>query len=133
MPTNFLKIPYLGQNIAQPEIPENEFKDIVDASICGQLILDINADTAYTLDDTSLTYPQEWQYGILIITNTGTTNTGIVDIIVPDGLKMKYVLDNKTGSTFAIQLKTTTGTGISVPDGSIYQMYSDGTNIRRIT
>lgn len=132
MATAFLEIPYLGQNVAQPEVPENEAKDIIDAAICGQLTIDVNADTAYTLDDTSLTYPQEWQYGILIITNTGTANTGTVNVIVPDGLKMKYVLVNDTGSTFAIQLKTTTGTGITVPDGSIYQMYSDGTNVRRI-
>jgi hypothetical protein len=130
--TTYLLIPHLEQNVAQPEIPVNIMVDIIDASICGQLTIDVNADTDYTLDNTSLTYPQEWQYGILIITNTGTTNTGTVDIIIPDGLKMKYVLDNQTGSTFAIQLITESGTGVTVPDGSIYSLYCDGTNVRRI-
>ncbi len=133
MTTETLLVPYLDQNVKQPEIPVNEALDIFDAAISGQLTLDISEDIEYTLDDTSLTYPQEWQYGILIVTNVGVTNTSTVDILVPDGKKMKYTLVNDTGSTFAIQLKTESGTGISVPDGAIYQMFSDGINVRRIT
>jgi len=131
--TTNLLVPHLDQNVAQPEIPVNESMDVFDSAISGQLTLDISGDIGYTLDDTSLTYPQEWQNGILIITNTGTANTASVDVLVPDGKKMKYTLVNDTGSAFDIQLKTTSGIGISVPDGSIYQMFSDGTNVRRIT
>lgn len=132
--TNNLLVPHLGQNVAQPETPVNEAMDIFDASVAGQLTVDVNADTNYTLDVNSITYPQEWQYGTLIITNTGITNTAQVDLILPDTYKMKYTLDNRTGSTFSIRLITTTGPiGVSVPDGSIYSMYSDGIDVYRIT
>lgn len=128
-----IEAPLLDQNVAQPEIPHNEALAVIDATIAAELNLDLNADTGHTLDDTSLTYPQEWQNGIIIVTNTGTANTGVVDVVVPDGKRMKYVLVNDSGSGFDVQLKTATGVGISVPDGSIYLMYSDGVNVRRIT
>jgi len=131
MPTTHLLIPYLGQNVAQPEVPENEDRDIVDAATCGQLDISMTTNTDFVLDDTALTYPQQWQYKILII--SAVAHTGIHSVIVPDGKKMLYILVNDSGSGFDVQLKTTTGIGIQVPDGSAYQLYSDGTNVRRIT
>jgi len=128
MTTQFLEIPYLGQNVAQPEIPENEAKDIIDAAIAGNLIVPMLVDTTYLLDDTSLTYPQEWQYGIMVIETANTVST---ELHLPDGLAMQYVLDNRTGSD--IVFKTVSGLGVTVPPSSIYKMYSDGINIKRIT
>jgi len=126
--TEFLEVPHLGQNVAQPEIPVNESMDIFDAAIAGALIVPMTIDTTYILDDTSLTYPQEWQNGILIIDVVNTTST---ELHLPDGKKMKYIIDNKTG--FDIVFKTVTGAGVTIPAASIYQMYSDGIDIRRIT
>lgn len=128
-----LDVPHLGQNVAQPEIPVNESMDIFDAAIAGQLNINIDSDASFTLDDTSLTYPQDWQYGILTIHNLGPSNTGVVDVIIPDGKNNQYVLANDTGSGFDVQLKTASGTGVLVPDGSIYKMFCDGVNVRRIT
>jgi len=130
--TESLEAPLLDQNVAQPEVPHNEALVIVDSAVAGQLTIDINDNVNYTLDDTSLTYPQEWQYGTLIITNTGIANTGVVSVIVPDSKIMRYVLVNDSSSGLGVQLITATGTGITVPDGSIYQMLSDGIDIRRI-
>ena len=130
MPTTHLLIPYLAQSVANPEIPENEDRDITDAAICGQLSISMTVDTDYTLDDTSLTYPQEWQYAILIV--GAVAHTGATNVNVPDGKKMKYVFVNDSGSGQAITIKTESGSGVSVPDGSIYQVFSDGTNVRRI-
>lgn len=124
--------PLLDQNVAQPEIPHNEAINVIDAAIAKTLELDVNADTDYTLENIAVTYPQEWQNGILLITNTGTANTAEVSVLIPDGLVMKYVLINDTGSGFDVRLETVTGSGIPVPDGSIYSLYCDGTNVRRI-
>lgn len=131
MTTSNLKIPYLEQNVAQPEIPENEAKDIIDAAICGILEITMTVDTDYTLDDTSINLPQEWQYGILKVNSI--SHTIATNVIVPDNKIMKYIFINDSGSSQNITIKTTSGTGISVPDAGIYQVFSDGTNIRRIT
>ena len=128
--TTHLIVPHLGQNVAEPEIPVNEMMNIFDAAICGQLSMTAAGmiDDDYTLDDTSLSYPQEWQYGILLADYTCSAGRSI---FVPDGKKMKYVLDNTSSQT--ITLITESGNGIAVPNGSIYHLYSDGIDIKRIT
>jgi len=125
--TDNLDVPHLGQNVAQPEVPVNESMDIFDAAIAGVYNVPMTPDTTYLLDDTSLTYPQEWHNGILIIDAVNTIST---QLHLPDGRKMRYVLDNRTG--FDIVFKTVTGTGVTVPSSGIYSMYSDGINIARI-
>lgn len=127
MTTSNLLIPYLGQNVAQPEIPVNEALDIIDASICGQLIVPMVADTTYLLDVLNLSYPQEWQYGILILNVLNTIQT---ELHLPDGYKMKYVIENNTGQN--IVFKTVSGTGITIATGTTKIVYSNGIDIKGI-
>ncbi len=131
MPTQNLNVPYLEQNVAQPEIPENEAKDIIDAAICGILSIIMTIDTDYNLDDTGIVLPQEWQYGILVV--NPISHTIVTNINIPDGKVMKYIIANDSGSGLDVNIKTVSGTGVSVPDGSVYQVFSDGISIRRIT
>jgi len=132
MPTDFLEIPYLAQNVAQPEIPENESKDILDYATAGQLIIDINDDIDHNLDDSGLFYPKEWQASTLIITNTISFNSGIVSIIIPSGKRTKYVVHNNTTTGFNVRI-IQTGLSVLVPDQEVYEMYCDGVDVRRIS
>jgi len=127
-----LRIDYLEQNVAQPEVPENEAKDVIDASICGQLTKTLTVDTDYVLKitntDGTTTFPHEWQHGILIINGSNTVG---VNLILLDGYKMRYVVENNTGQD--LTFKTATGTvNVIIPDASIYEVYSNGTDIIRI-
>jgi len=129
--TTNLEMPYLEQNVAQPEVPENEVKDIVDAAICGIYTIPM-LDGNFTLDDLSLTdtasYPRKWQYGILVISNPHTAETTLT---LEDDKKMIYIIDNTTG--WNIIFKTASEpTGVDIPDGVVYQVYSDGSNIKRV-
>ena len=131
--TTFLEIPYLIANLNSPEVVVNDALNIIDAAIAGQLIVPMTADTTYVLKNTntdnSLTYPYEWQYGILIL---NVTNTGTTALYLPDGLKMKYIVRNNTGQT--INFKTVSGTNIvSILTSTIIQVYSDGTDIWSIS
>lgn len=56
----------------------------------------------------------------------GTALTGAGEIICPTATKL-YVLKN--GSTYAITLKTSSGTGIAVPAGQTSFLFCDGTNV----
>lgn len=128
-----LEIPYLEQNIAQPEIPENEAKDIIDAAIAGILsittIINTNYDLKLTNTDGTQTYPYEWQYGTLVIENIAHTID--IDLILPESAIKNYVVHNKTPVNITItQYGANT---VVVPTNAIYYIYCDGLDVWRIT
>ena len=133
MTTEFLEIPYLDQNIAQPEIPENEAKDIIDASISGIAYIDMVIDTTYELKETNqddtITYPHEWQYAIIVLNSIAHTTS--VNLVIPELKVTKYIIHNKTPVTITV---TQYGTNeVSVPANTIYTVYCDGTDVWRTT
>ena len=58
--------------------------------------------------------------------------TGNINVIVPDTSKLYFVYNNTSGS-YTLTVKTSTGTGVAVPQGGREALYSDGTNIVRAT
>lgn len=129
MATANLGITYLIANLATPEIIINEQMDIIDAAICGQLSLSAAGmtDANYTLDDLSTTYPQEWQYGILLV---NVACTAPRDLIIPTGKKMRYVIHNTSGQL--ITVKYATGNNVQVDNNGVWQVYANGTDVIRI-
>lgn len=124
--------PLLDQNVAQPEIPHNEAIAVVDATIARTLTIAMTIDTDYTLDNLDTTYPQEWQYGVLNI-DTVVHTVATTNVIVPDGLVMRYLIKNNNGEGFGVTFKTTTGTGLLIPDdNTYYDVYCDGVDIYRV-
>lgn len=64
---------------------------------------------------------------------TGTL-TAARNLIVPNNKKLYFVFNNTTGgSGFAVTVKTSAGTGISVPNGSKLILVSNGTNVLNAT
>ena len=54
--------------------------------------------------------------------------TAARNVVCPTVSKL-YVIENSTTGGFAVTLKTTAGTGISVPAGASMVLYCDGTNV----
>lgn len=130
--TNPLEIPYLEQNVAQPEIPENEAKDILSSASFGILYIDMVIDTAYLIKETnqdlSATYPFEWQHAILVLNSVAHTIT--TDLVFPELKIGKYVVHNKTS---AIITATQYGVNeVDIPINTIYNIYCDGTDVWRV-
>lgn len=57
------------------------------------------------------------------------TGTGGGNLVVPDSKTKLYFIWNSTGGGLAVTVKTTSGTGIAVPDGAKAILFNDGTNV----
>jgi hypothetical protein len=66
----------------------------------------------------------------MVVTMTGTL-TGAQNVIVPSVDKI-YAIKNSTTGGFAITVKTSAGTGISVANGETEMLYCDATNVLRL-
>ncbi|MCP4034870.1 MAG: hypothetical protein GY734_26975 [Herbaspirillum sp.] len=123
MTTTNLELPEITTGQSDKATTHNEALGIID-SLSGVLVHDMSTDADYTLLTT--TTPEEWQYGVLKVTDTGVVLTAGRNIIVPDNAKL-YVLDNATAQT--ITLKTSAGSGVGVAAGLTQLLYCDGTNV----
>jgi hypothetical protein len=55
------------------------------------------------------------------------TNSGVYQVVAPLVTKV-YIISNKTSGGYAITIGGTTGTTVSIPNGTTTQVYCDGTN-----
>ena len=65
-----------------------------------------------------------------VIKLTGTI-TGNVNVVIPDSVEKTYIIENATSGSFAVTVKTSSGTGVtwSATDKGKKMVYSDGTNV----
>jgi len=98
--------------------------DLVDAAVAG-IVTVVHDNTAnYTL--TALNgASDEARNAVLHVTGALTAARNVV---CPTNPKL-YVFDNATTGGFAVTLKTTAGTGVSVPNGAMALLRSDGVNV----
>jgi len=65
---------------------------------------------------------------------TGTLATTSVDVIIPDGVEATYNIHNSIDHAgFNVRVKTATGNGIQIAEGNKYVVYSDGTDVEKIS
>ena len=102
--------------------------DTIDSVIDGMHTHDMASDADYTLSTS--TDPQEWQYEVVKITDTGVVLTTGRNIIVPTNTK-KYLFINGTAQT--LTLKTSGGSGIAVATVKNAILFCDGTNVIRMS
>lgn len=95
---------------------------LLEQAICGSQTISI-LDANYTLTNLNGTV-DEARNAVLVI--TGTT-TAVRDIIAPVVEKTYTVYNNTTGG-YAIRIIGATGTGVTIPNGMITQVYCNGTN-----
>ena len=96
---------------------------LIDEAIAGVASIAMsNAD--YTLTTANGATDQARQ-AVLVFTGTLTAAR---NIICPSKQKT-YIVKNSTTGGFALTIKTSAGTGVTVPNGFTYIVYCDGTNV----
>lgn len=96
---------------------------LTDTAIAGTAAVTMT-DANYTLTTANGASDQA---RAMFVTITGTI-TAARNIIVPSSSKLYYVTNNTTGG-FALTVKTSAGTGISVANGKRMALYCDATNV----
>lgn len=98
--------------------------ELTDEAIAGWVSVTHDDAASYTLT-ASNSVADEARNMILHIVGTLTAARNVV---CPTQEKL-YFIKNATTGGFAVTLKTTAGTGISVPNGKVMVLYCDGTNV----
>lgn len=99
---------------------------LIEQAIAGVASVSMGSDANYTLtalDGAS----DESRCMILSITSVGSL-TATRDIICPDATKLYFVRNATTGGQ-SIRIKTSAGTGITIPNGTTSVVYCDATNV----
>ncbi len=99
---------------------------LLEESIAGRAAVSMPSDANYTLT-TSNGATDEARQMILHITSAGSL-TATRNITVPTVSKL-YVVNNATTGGQSLVVKTSAGTGITVPNGKKRLLYCDGTNV----
>jgi hypothetical protein len=100
---------------------------ILEQAIGGYSSVALNATTGATLtySNGALSNGKD-----AVIKLTGTI-TGNVNVVIPDSVEKTYIIENATLGSFAVTVKTSSGTGVtwSATDKGKKMVYSDGTNV----
>jgi len=100
----------------------NNLGTIIEQAITGVVsITMLNAN--YTLSNFN-GVSDESRNAVLVV---GGTNAAVRDIIAPSAEKL-YIVKNSTSGGFAINIRTSSGSSVSVPNGATVLVYCDGTN-----
>lgn len=100
-----------------------QFSDLIDTAIAGfSSIAMSDADKTLTAANGVADESRP-----MAITLTGTL-TAARNVIVPTSSKLTFVRNSTTGG-FAITVKTSAGTGVSIPSGGSAVVFCDGTNV----
>ena len=97
---------------------------LLEQAITGIGAIAVSGSSNYTLT-TANGASDESRNAVLNITGT---LTAAINVVCPTSAKT-YIVKNGTTGGYAITLKTSGGTGISVPNGSTMLLYCDGTNV----
>jgi hypothetical protein len=96
---------------------------LLEEAICGVgAVTMLDADTTITISNGASSTARKV---ILTVTGTLTANR---NLIVPS-INKTYIVYNNTTGGYAVTVKTSAGTGISVPNGQKRMVYGDSTNI----
>jgi len=102
----------------------DNFVNVFEEAIVGRVTVPFS-DADVTLTAINSVASQSFRNVYL---NCTGTNTGAKNLIVP-AINKNYVVQNNTTGGFDIVVKTTAGTGITVPNGRTCTVYVDGTNV----
>lgn len=99
----------------------------IEEAIVGYATANFTSDADLTISLTDTNASQTARNLVLNLTS-GVSLTATRNLIVPTIEKPYYIFNNTTGSQ-SIVVKTSAGTGITVPNGSKMLVYADGTNV----
>ena len=99
----------------------------LEEAIVGRAIANFTSDTDLTLVLTNVNTTQVARHYILNVTS-GVSLTTTRNLIVPS-IDKPYIIENNTSGAQSIVVKTTAGTGVTVPNGKKVMVYANSTNV----
>ena len=99
----------------------------LEEAIVGRATANFTTDADLTLTLTNSNATQVARNFVLNVTS-GVSLTATRNLIVPT-IEKPYIVQNNTTGSQSIVVKTTAGTGITVPSGKIGFLYTDATNV----
>lgn len=99
----------------------------IEEAIVGYATANFTSDADLTISLTDTNASQTARNLVLNLTSSGSLST-TRNLIVPTIEKPYYIFNNTTGGQ-SIVVKTSAGTGVTVPNGRKVQVYADGTNV----
>ena len=103
------------------------FTNVFEDAIVGRANPEFPSDANYTITYTDTVASQDARYFYLNVTSAVSLST-TRNLVVPT-INKTYVIENNTSGGQAIQVKTTAGTGITIPNGRRIPLYVDGVNV----
>ena len=106
----------------------------LEEAITGRATATFPSDANYTLPYASSNASQVFRNLVLNVTSSGNLSA-TRDLIVPEitpgvSIEKQYFVENNTSGGQSIRIKTATGTGVTIPNGKVANVYCDGTNVR---
>jgi hypothetical protein len=99
----------------------------IQESISGRATASFTTDTNLTISLTDTNATQVARNYIINCTSVGSL-TATRDLIVPT-INKPYIVENNTTGGQSIRVKTSAGTGVTIPTGKTAMVYADGTNV----
>jgi hypothetical protein len=117
-----------GEQVGTWGTTTNEnFSNVFEQAIVGRGTANFPSDANLTLTFTDSVTSQTARNLYLNTTSSGSL-TATRDLIVPT-INKTYVVENNTTGGQSIRVKTSAGTGITIPNGVKAFLYVDGTNV----
>jgi hypothetical protein len=125
-PTLKLALPVTGElSGTWGDVVNDNITSMIEQAIAGLVTINTWTGNAHTLTTANGT-TSESRCAMLVAATGGGAPTAAAEIICPAAAKL-YVLQNNT--SFAVTLKTSAGTGVSVAVGNTAFLFCDGTNV----
>jgi hypothetical protein len=120
-----LALPVTGElNGTWGDVVNNNITSMIEQAIAGLATINTWTTASHTLTTANGTTSEA---RCAVLECSGAPGAA-ASVICPTSTKL-YVIKNSVTGGFAVTLKTSAGTGISVPNGSTALLYCDGTNV----
>jgi hypothetical protein len=100
----------------------------LEEAITGRATATFPSDANFTLTYTDSNSAQVFRNLVLNVTSSGNLSA-TRDLIIP-AIEKQYFVENNTSGGQSIRVKTAAGTGVTIPNGRIANVFCDGTNTR---
>lgn len=99
---------------------------LLEQAIGGVGAISMGSDADITLSATN--YASDQSRNAILSMTSGVTLTATRNVLLPSGCQHIYIAYNNTTGAQSLTFKVSGGTGVTVPNGARYVIYTDGTN-----